>query len=104
MSSSRVLIVPIIAALLIGAVIVILALWVAYGAWRRNRAQYLLASEKYEQMAKYARDTDDLVCSLINEIEAAPATADTLLSKDVQQGVYSAHSQFRELRSMKGIK
>lgn len=104
MSSSYVLVVPIIAAVIISAIIIGLAAWVAYGMWRKSRAAYQLASAEYHQMTRYAQDTDNMVCKVIEQIERSPATADTLLPSDVQRDIYQSHAQFRELRTMKGIK
>ena len=105
MSSSHVLIVPIIAAVVVACVILSLAAWVAVGKMMLIRHQDHLASHTDQAHISHERRTDDLVSELIIAIENAPATADTLLSKDVQQQIYDAHSRYQELGAhMKGIR
>ncbi len=104
MSSTYVLVVPVITAVIIGAVVIGLAAWVAYGMWRKSRAQYKLSSDDFRQMVQYAQDADDVVCRIIEQIDRSPATATVLLPEYLQRDIYLSHSQFRELRTMKGIK
>lgn len=104
MSSSHVLIVPLIAIGIIAVIVIIIALVVAGGRMRVANAQRRLLSRQYQETISHARKTDDLVCELIGEIEHSPATADTLLAPAVQQEIYDAHSRYVELgTARKGI-
>jgi hypothetical protein len=104
MSSSHVLIVPLIAIGIIGLIVVIIALVVAGTKMHLIRTQDRLLGHQYQEMVSHARKTDDLMCSLIGEIEHSPATADTLLAPEMQQEIYDAHSRYVELgTTRKGI-
>jgi hypothetical protein len=104
MSSTHVLIVPIIACALVGGIITGLAIWVTIAKMALIRTQDRVASRVYTDAMDHARKTDDLVCELIGEIEHAPATADTLFPVSVQQEIYDAHSRYQELgTARKGI-
>lgn len=104
MSSTHVLIVPVIACAIAGGIIVSLAIWVALAKRQLIRAQDRAVSRAYTDMARHSELNDDLMCSLIQAIESAPATADTLLPVTVQQEIYDAHTRYRELgTTRKGI-
>lgn len=104
MSSSHVLIVPLIAIGIIGLIVIIIALAVAGTKMHLIRTQDKLLSAQYRATVSHAAKTDDLMCSLIVEIEHSPATADTLLGTAIQQDIYDAHSRYAELgTTRKGI-
>jgi len=103
-SSTHVLLVPIIACVVAGGIILALAFWVALAKMALIRAQDRVVSRVYRDAMDHARKTDDMVNQVIQAIEVAPATADVLLSESVQQEIYDAHSRYRELgTSRKGI-
>ncbi len=105
MSASHVLIVPLIATIIVGGIILVLAGMVTYAKMKLIHAQDKMVSRVYQDMVTQARRNDDLMCELIGAIEKAPSTAGILLDTTVQQAIYDAHSAYRDLGvHMKGIK
>lgn len=104
MSSTHVLLVPIIACVVVGGIILALALWVAVAKMALTRSQRRVSDAAYTRTIWHAQQADDLVCKLILAIEKSSSTADVLLGPELEQEIYDAHSRYVELgTARKGI-
>jgi hypothetical protein len=96
MSSSHVLLVPVIAAVVLVGGLLSLAAWLTVGHRKLIRAQTLAVSAPIRRLRHHARSTDDAVCALITDLDRIPATKD-LLPDSTLQAIYNAHDEYTQI-------
>jgi hypothetical protein len=101
MSSSYVLVVPIIAAVVVGVIIVALAVAFAVPAIRAQKARRWLASEQCKDLLAQVHTADQAICGVIEEWETYPGSQE-YVPQDKRNALYGAHASFQELER-KGI-
>lgn len=96
MSSSHVLVVPIIACAIVGGIIIMIALAIGLKRWQFYRKAAFAESEPIRELRQYASRTDDAICTLISDLERIPATK-SLLPDPTVEAIYEAHREYNRV-------